>query len=128
MVYYRPMIKAILALGLDAIGMVKQLNRRYKYKGKSYTLLELQKFVHFDGVENIFGSLCVTTKNGIPVKIVFVQSRNKKNECLYLLSSDCSLSDAEIVRIYGKRWSIECFFQSFQVIYETWDGISDPQL
>ena len=104
-----PMIKSILSKGLDVIGMVKQLNQRYNYKGNAYTLPELQRFVRFDGAGNIFGSLCVTTKNGIPVKIVFVRNRNKKSECLYLLSTDCSLSDAEVVRIYGNRWSINVF-------------------
>ena len=44
---------------------------------------------------NIFGSLVVTTKTGIPVKIVFVRNRNKKSECLYLLSTDTSLNNAE---------------------------------
>jgi hypothetical protein len=107
-----PMIQSILAEGLDVIGMVKQLNQRYNYKGKAYTLPQLQKFVSFDGARNIFGSLCATTKNGIPVKIVFVRNRNKKSECLYLLSTDCSLSDTEIVRAYGNRWSIECFFKA----------------
>lgn len=107
-----PMIKSVLSKGLDVIGMVKQLKQRYNYKGKAYTLPELQKFVRFDGARNIFGSLCVTTKNGIPVKIVFVRNRNKKSECLYLLSTDCSVSDAEVVRIYGNRWSIECFFKA----------------
>ena len=107
-----PMITSILAEGLDVIGMVKQLKQRYVYKGKSYTLPQLQKFICFDGARNIFGSLCVTTKNGIPVKLVFVRNRNKKSECLYLLSTDCSLSDSEIVRIYGNRWSIECFFKT----------------
>ena len=61
---------------------------------------------------NIFGSLVVTTKTGIPVKIVFMRNRNKKSECLYLLSTDTSLNNAEIVRIYGNRWSIECFFKA----------------
>lgn len=107
-----PMIRSILAEGLDVIGMVKQLKQRYNYEGMAYTLPELQKFVRFDGARSIFGSLCATTKNGIPVKIVFVRNRNKKSECLYLLSTDCSLPDAEIVRIYGNRWSIECFFKA----------------
>lgn len=90
-----PMIRSILAEELDVIGMVKQLKQWYRYKGSSYTLPELQKFVSFDGATNIFGSLCVTTKNGIPVKIVFVRNCNKKIECLYLLRIDCGLSDAE---------------------------------
>lgn len=107
-----PMIKEILKTGMDAIGMVKQLKQRYTYAGKKYTLHELKKFVNFSGAGNIFGSLIVTTKTGIPVKIVFVRNRNKKSECLYILSTDISLSDAEIVRIYGNRWSIECFFKS----------------
>lgn len=107
-----PFIKNILDLGLDTIGMVKQLNQRYFYNGKAYTLNKLKKLVDYRSSSDIFGSLCVTTKNGIPVKIVFIRNRNKKSECLYILSTDISLSDSEIVRIYGNRWSIECFFKT----------------
>lgn len=107
-----PMIRRILELGLDVISMVKQLKQRYYFNGRLYTLPELQKFVNYNGASNIFGSLYVTTKNGIPVKIVFVRNRNKKSECLYLLSTNTMLSDSEIVRIYGNRWSIECFFKA----------------
>lgn len=107
-----PMIKEILNTGIDAIGMVKQLKQRYAYRGKQYKLPELKKFVSFEGAGNIFGSLVVTTKTGIPVKIVFVRNRNKKSECLYILSTDISLDNSEIVRIYRNRWSIECFFKS----------------
>ena len=107
-----PMLKEILLLGIDVIGMVKQLKQRYTYCGKQYTLPELKRFVRFEGAKNIFGSLVVTTKTGIPVKIVFVRNRNKKSECLYILSTNCSLDNGEIVRIYGNRWSIECFFKS----------------
>ena len=59
-----------------------------------------------------FGSLPGRTMNGIPVKIVFILNRNKRSECLYLLSTDRSLSDTEIVRMHGNRWSIECFFKA----------------
>jgi hypothetical protein len=109
---HEPLIKEILYLGLDVIGMVKQLKQRYLYKGKSYTLHDLRRFVRFENGKNIFGSLVVKTKSGTPVKIVFVRNRNKRSECLYILSTDCSLSDEEIVRIYGNRWSIECFFKA----------------
>ena len=107
-----PMIQSVMALGLNVIGMVKQLKQRYCFNGKEYTLPELQKFVRYNGESNIFGSLYVTTKNGISVKIVFVRNRNKKSECLYILSTDTMVSDSEIVRIYGNRWSIECFFKT----------------
>ena len=107
-----PMLKNILDTGIHAIGMVKQLQQRYTYNGRQYTLPGLKKFVDFSSAGNIFGSLVVTTKTGIPVKIVFMRNRNKKSECLYLLSTDTSLNNAEIVRIYGNRWSIECFFKA----------------
>jgi hypothetical protein len=107
-----PMLKKILKTGLDAIGMVKQLKQRYFFHGKAYTLPELRKFMQQESTANIFGSLIVTTKEGLSVKIVVIRNRNKKSECLYLLSTDCSLSDAEIVRIYGNRWSIEVFFKA----------------
>ena len=106
------MIANIFETGMDAIGMVKQLKQRYTYKDKKYKLPGLKKLVSFEGVGNIFSLLVVTTKIGIPVKIIFVRNRNKKSECLYILSTDISISDAEIVRIYGNRWSIECFFKS----------------
>jgi hypothetical protein len=107
-----PFIREMLNTSIQVIGMVKQLKQRYQYNGKLYTLPQLQKLIRTWGPQNIFGSLLVTTKNGIPVKIVFIRNRNKKSECLYLLCTDLSLSDSEIVRVYGNRWHIECFFKA----------------
>lgn len=45
----KSMIKELLNIGIDVIGMVKQLKQRYTYNGKPYTLPELEKFVSFDG-------------------------------------------------------------------------------
>ena len=96
--------------------MVKQLKQTYLYHDRYYTLPKLQKFMQHDGASSIFGSVVVTIKKeGIPVKIVFVRNRNKSSECLYILSTDCSLSESEIIRTYGKRWSkmpISAFFSS----------------
>lgn len=108
-----PMIRSILETGLDVIGMVKQLKQRYIYKDKEYTLPQLRKFLRYDTSGNILGSIVVSTKKeGIKVKIVFVRNRNKKSEWLYVLSTDLSLSDSEIIRVYGNRWSIEVFFKA----------------
>ena len=73
-----PMIQSILELDLDVIGMVKQLEQPYCFCDRLYTLPELQKFVNFGSQSDIFGSLYVTTKKGISVKIVLVRNRNKK--------------------------------------------------
>jgi Archaeal putative transposase ISC1217. len=42
---------------------------------------------------------------------VFVRHRTKKNEWLAILSTDCTLSEEVIIRIYGIRWDIEIFFK-----------------
>jgi len=43
-------------------------------------------------------------------KIVFIQNRNNKREWLAILTTDTTLEDQEIIRIYGMRWSIEVVF------------------
>ena len=40
------------------------------------------------------------------MKMVFVRNRNKKRQWLGIISTDVTLPDEEIVRIYGKRWDI----------------------
>jgi hypothetical protein len=48
----------------------------------------------------------------IPVKLVYVRNRNKRNEYLLLMSTDLSLTAEEIIQLYGKRWGIEVFFKT----------------
>lgn len=107
-----PMIKDILAKNLDVIGMLKGLTQHYLFQGEFYQLKELRKKLTGSRKKDILGSLCVETKHGIPVKLVFVQNQNKRSEWLVLLSTDIHLEAEEIVRIYGMRWSIEVFFKS----------------
>ena len=108
-----PFIKNIMGEGLDVIGMLKNNKQMYHYKRKLYGLESLAAYFARMGVPgDILGSAVVTTRyEHIPVKIVFVRNRNKKSEYIMILSTDCSLSDEEIVRRYGYRWSIECCFK-----------------
>lgn len=48
----------------------------------------------------------------IPAKIVCVRNKNNRKDWLALISTDTTLSEEEIIRIYGKRWDIEVFFKS----------------
>jgi len=111
---HEPMIQAILKEGLNVIGMVKQLKQKYTYKGRSYSLNELRTLIPKNNANNMLGSVIAQTKNGVPVKLVFVKNRNNKKEWLTILSTDLSISEEEIVRIYGNRWSIEVFFKSIK--------------
>jgi len=73
------------------------------------------------GTKDIPGSVLVEVDNGknspeppLPVKVVFVRNRKSgaKREWLAILRTDTSVPDEEVVRIYGKRWSMEVFFKA----------------
>ncbi len=108
-----PFIKNVMAVGLDVIGMLKNNQQMYHFRGKLYNLDSLAAyFANMSKPGDILGSAVVKTRREhIPVKIVFVRNRNKKSEYIMILSTDCSLSDEEIIRRYGYRWSIECCFK-----------------
>ena len=110
---HTPLINEIVDLGLDVIGMVKPSNQRYIVGGKAVSLKELFHLAKpIQKKSAILRSIHTVLKNGAPVKVVFIQNRNKKSEWLAILSTDCTLSDQEIVRIYGMRWDIEVFFKT----------------
>src|SRR5699024_10756444 len=109
----QPLIKDLTEQGLDVIGMVKKLNPRYFADGKRVSLDQLYRLATpTDGKRGILRSIHTTQANGVPVKVVFVRNRNKKSHWLAILSTDCTLSDQEIIRIYGMRWDIEVFFKT----------------
>jgi hypothetical protein len=109
----QPLIKAIANQGLDVIGMVKNAKQRYQVDGQMLSLKQLYRSASpLQGKKGLLRSITTTMANGVPVKVVFVQNRNKKSEWLAILSTDCTLSEQDIVRIYGIRWDIEVFFKT----------------
>lgn len=101
---------------IDVVCMVKNTPKVFYYVGgQKMKLSEIYKsFRKKRGRALIKGSRIVELNdNGMlyKVKIVFVKNRNKKRSWLAILSTDITLSDAEIVRIYGKRWDIEVYFK-----------------
>ena len=111
---HAPLIESIAEKGLFVIGMVKQMKQRYHYNDKLLKLEDLFKLIRPTlQKKDVLGSIQVRlqTDNQIPVKIVFVRNRNKKSKWLAILSTDTTLSDEEVVRVYGMRWEIETFFK-----------------
>ena len=107
-----PFIKNIMAEGPGVIGMLKNNKQMYHYRGKLYNLDSLAAyFARMNAPGDVLGSAVARTRyENIPVKIVFVRNRNKKSDYIMILSTDCSLSDSEIIRRYGCRRGIErCF-------------------
>ncbi len=109
-------IHSVKELGFDVIAMVKKTPKMFfRFDGKDMPLAEIyKKSKKRRGRSKYLLSVQVEVlKNGfaIPAKVVYVRNRNKRKEYLCLISTDTSLSEEEIIRLYGKRWDIEVFFK-----------------
>lgn len=105
-----PSVIEALRKYINIICMLKdQKNWLYGYNGKTLRLSELYgKLKKRRG--KVKASVIVNLPNGELAKIIFVTS-DKKRGWLAILSTDISLCDQEIIRLYSKRWDIEVFFK-----------------
>ena len=109
-------LHAVKTIGYDVIGMVKKTSKMFfRYKGEDMSLITIyNRNKKRRGRSRYLLSVLVdVVKDGkvIPAKVVYVRNRNKRKEYLCLISTDTTLDENEIIRIYGKRWDIEVFFK-----------------
>ena len=109
-------LHAVKSIGYDVIGMVKKSPKMFfRYNGEDMSLITIyHRNKKRRGRSKYLLSVVVdVVKDGeiIPAKVVYVRNRNKKKEYLCLISTDTTLDENEIIRIYGKRWDIEVFFK-----------------
>lgn len=101
--------------GLDVIAMVKKSGRiKYGYEGRALTIKQIYAANRKRrGRSRYLLSVDITLgkQNPIPARIVCVRNRSNRKDWLALITTDLSLSEEEIIRIYGKRWQIEVFFK-----------------
>ena len=100
---------------LDTIAMVKKSSKiKYGYQDGKYNIKEIYKQCKKRrGRSKYLLSVDVTVGDeAIPAKIVCVRNKSKKKDWLAIISTDTTLSEEEIIRIYGKRWDIEVFFKT----------------
>jgi len=50
-------------------------------------------------------------ETALPAKLVYVRNKKNRKDWIALLSTDMSLSEEDIIALYGKRWDIEVFFK-----------------
>jgi hypothetical protein len=115
------MPSTILALNhekLHVISMVKKTTKvHYRYNGEMLPVTKIytqnrkrrgrSKYLLSAKVE-----VCSRDRlESIPARLVYVRKRGARKDYLVLISTDMSLSEGEIIRIYGKRWDIEVFFK-----------------
>ena len=109
-------ISDVYKLGLNTIAMIKKSEKlKYSFWGNMMTINQIFRTMpkkrgrssYLLSVHVMTGSRC-----DIPAKIVFVRNRNNRKDWIALISTDVTLSEEEIIRIYGKRWKIEVFFKT----------------
>ncbi|WP_127589338.1 IS4 family transposase [Paenibacillus koleovorans] len=110
---HAPLLQEVVGRGLHVIGMVKNDNKRYLMNGRRLTLKELYAAAaRVQGKHrNILRQIQTELAPGIPVRVVFVRHRSKKNEWLAILTTDLALTAPDMIRIYRMRWEIEVFFK-----------------
>ena len=110
-------ILKVVAKGLHVIAMVKKTPKiHYRYNGEMLSCTEIyRRNKKRRGRSRYLLSMKaeILDKDGkaLPVRLVYVRKRGNKKDYLVLLSTDMSLPEEEIIRIYGKRWQIEVFFK-----------------
>ena len=107
-----PAVVSSLGKHVDIIGMVRKTPMiHYIFNGHTMDLMTIyRRLKKRRGRARILTSTLVALKDGRQAKLVFIRDRRKK-DWLALLSTDTTLSEDDIVRIYGKRWDIEVFFK-----------------
>jgi hypothetical protein len=97
---------------LPVIGMVKKTKTiLYRYEGHRLSAMDIYRRLRKRrGRAKILAGATVSLNDQMPARLVFVRD-TRKTDWLVVLSTDTRLTDADIVRIYGKRWDIEVFFK-----------------
>jgi len=107
-------IHRIHQMGLDVITRLKaNCWQCYRFRGKRMSLESLYRLTA--GAQHSSYSVRADLfygKAAIPTRIVFVKTSKSERGWIALLSTDLTLDDFEIIRMYGKRWDIEVFFKA----------------
>jgi hypothetical protein len=104
-------------IGYFCVAMLKKNTTKYLYNSESLTLSQIYKSVKKrPGKSKYLASVTVTiihakTNKTASAKIVYVRDKNNRKKWCALISTDVSLSEEEIIQLYGKRWDIKVFFK-----------------
>jgi len=95
---------------------LKQIyNTHKKRRGRSRYLLSVEVLLY-----NSEGKT-------LPAQIVFVRDRNNRKKWIAFCTTDMSLTEEEVIQLYGKRWDIEVFFKvckSYLNLAKEFQGLS----
>lgn len=109
-------ITAIHSKGMNVIAMLKKSSKiKYSYCGEHLNIKEIySRNKKRRGRSRYLLSVDVMVGKGnpIPAKTVCVRNKANRKDWLAFICTDTTLSEEEIIRVYGKRWQIEVFFKT----------------
>lgn len=113
-------IRSMREKKLDVVAMVKQSSKfHYAFQGEKLSCKEIYaRCKKRRGRSRYLLSVPIEIGGGepeatpIPAKLVFVRNRSNRKDYLVLISTDTTLTEDEIIQLYGKRWDIEVFFKT----------------
>ena len=109
-------ITAIHSKGMNVIAMLKKSSKiKYSYCGEHLNIKEIysrNKKRRGRSRYLLSVDVMVGKENPIPAKIVCVRNKANRKDWLAFICTDTTLSEEEIIRVYGKRWQIEVFFKT----------------
>ena len=107
----------IKKIGFFVVGRLKKAkNIMYLIEGEKKTLNQIYD-MHKKrrGRSRYLLSVEVLLYNGegetLPARIVFVRDRKNRKKWIAFCTTDMSLTEDEVIQLYGKRWDIEVFFK-----------------
>lgn len=111
-------IMNIREIGFHVVARLKNHeNYRYGYQGESLSLSRIYRAnSKRRGRSRYLLSVNVDVRHeafpcATPAKLVYVRDKANRKKWIALLSTDTSMTEDEIVALYGKRWDIETFFK-----------------
>jgi len=126
-------IMSIKKIGFDVVGRLKDTSKiKYLANGEKKTLKQLYSTnKKRRGRSKYLLSVKVLLYNDKnetqPARIVFVRDRNNRKKWIAFASTDMTLTEEEIIQLYGKRWDIEVFFKickSYLCLASEFQGLS----
>ncbi|QGP77253.1 IS4-like element ISTeha4 family transposase [Tetragenococcus halophilus] len=110
------MFQQIRDLKCHCVAMVKRSQKiYYRYQGQKMDVKEIfKRNKKRRGRSRYLLSVqveAVVEGKILPIKLVYIRNRNKRNDYLVLASTDIDLTEDEIIQLYARRWSVEVYFK-----------------
>ena len=110
-------LMTIQKIGYFCVSMLKKNKTKYLFQNEKKTLCQIYNSLKKrPGRSKYLASANILLVHkafdkALSAVIVFVRDKSNKKKWCAIISTDTSLSEEQIIELYGKRWDIEVFFK-----------------